>query len=144
MQQMTTLIENLWVFLIIIIIGYFIGAKKYVTPAFKNDLTFVLLKVTLPLMVVDAVVQPYKEDLFKKGLMTFALTSVGFLVCFIIGYVFMKVFKVEPRNLLAMPIAGNTTLLATEYGGDEEFAAKSTILSSILCIATTPLIFLLI
>lgn len=309
MQQMTTLIENLWVFLIIIMIGYFIGAKKYVTPAFKNDLTFVLLKVTLPLMVVDAVVQPYKEDLFKKGLMTFVLTSAGFLVCFIIGYVFMKVFKIEPRKqgiwligstfsnlgymgfpvinamygadglflatfaniayslfffslgvmvvsgnkekirfnwravffnnvmiglyfalflfftqiplpgfvqgtvsilgdltgplsmliigltlseypikelfnnrtqyqmsfvrliaaplvvvlllklfpsdgnelmiavlaiLLAMPIAGNTTLLATEYGGDEEFAAKSTILSSILCIATTPLIFLLI
>ena len=46
--------------------------------------------------------------------------------------------------LLAMPIAGNTTLMATEYGGDEEFAAKSTILSSILCIATTPLIFLMI
>ena len=46
--------------------------------------------------------------------------------------------------LLAMPIAGNTTLMATEYGGDEEFAAKSTILSSILCIVTTPLIFLMI
>ena len=96
MQQMTTLIENLWVFLIIIIIGYFIGAKKYVKPGFKNDLTFVLLKVTLPLMVVDAVVQPYKEELFKKGLMTFALTSAGFFVCFIIGFLFMKVFKVEP------------------------------------------------
>jgi len=309
MQQMTTLIENLWVFLIIIIIGYFLGAKKFVKPEFKNDLTFVLLKVTLPLMVVDAVVQPYKEDLFKKGLMTFVLTSVGFFVCFLIGFLFMKVFKVESRKqgiwllgstfsnlgymgfpvinalygadglflatfaniaynlfffsvgvlfvsvdkqnvkfnwkavflnnvmiglyfalilffaqiplpgfaegtvsmlgdmtgplsmliigltlseyplkelfnnrtqyqmsfvrliaaplavvlllklfpsdgnemmiavlaiLLAMPIAGNTTLLATEYGGDEEFAAKSTILSSILCIATTPLIFLLV
>ena len=95
MQQMTTLIENLWVFLIIIIIGYFIGAKKFVKPGFKNDLTFVLLKVTLPLMVVDAVVQPYNGDLLKKGLMTFVLTSTGFFVCFVIGFFFMKLFKVE-------------------------------------------------
>lgn len=309
MQQMTTLIENLWVFLIIIIIGYLIGAKKFVKPGFKNDLTFVLLKITLPLMVVDAVVQPYNQELLKKGLMTFVLTSAGFFVCFVIGFFFMKLFKVESGKqgiwllastfsnlgymgfpvinamygsdglflatfaniayslfffsagvivvagdkknfkfdwkavflnnvmiglyialflfftqiplpgfvqgtvsmvgdmtgplsmliigltlseyplkelfnnrtqyqisfvrliaaplaivlllklfpsdgnelmiavlaiLLAMPIAGNTTLMATEYGGDEEFAAKSTILSSILCIATTPLIFLMI
>ena len=46
--------------------------------------------------------------------------------------------------LNAMPIAANTTLLALEYGGDYEFAAKSTTLSTVLSLLTLPLIFLFI
>jgi malate permease and related proteins len=35
-------------------------------------------------------------------------------------------------------------IMAVQYGGDAEFAAKSTTLSSILCLVTTPFIFMLI
>ncbi|MFS8652779.1 MAG: hypothetical protein FWJ66_12855 [Caldibacillus sp.] len=55
MQEITTLAENLFVFLFIIIIGFLIGYKKYVSKEFKDDLTFLLLKVTLPAMIFNAI-----------------------------------------------------------------------------------------
>ena len=309
MQQMSALIETLIIFLIIIIIGYILGVKKVVKPTLKDDLGYVLLRVTLPAMLMNAIVQPYNEELIKRGALVFALMIAGFGVCCLVGYLFMKMFNIEPKiqgiwllgstfpnigymgfpvisamfgagglflasianvafNLImysfgilmvskgqgkakfnwkviflnnvmisiflalilyftrielsgivrgtlsslgdmtgplsmlviglklsefplkeifnnrtqyqmsfvrliaapivmvlllkllplegykqtiqilailnAMPVAGNTTIMANEYGGDEEFAAKSTTLSSILCLVTMPLIFLLI
>ena len=90
MQQMSALIENLFIFLVIIIIGYAIGATKKVNPTLKADLSFLLLKVTLPFMVIDAVVQPYNGALIKQGLWTFVFSSIGFLVCWLVSYIFMK------------------------------------------------------
>ena len=54
MQEITSLAENLFVFLFIIIIGFLIG-YKYVSKEFKDDLTFLLLKVTLPAMIFNAI-----------------------------------------------------------------------------------------
>lgn len=42
--------------------------------------------------------------------------------------------------VMAMPTASAATLLAQSCGGDVEFAAKTTLITSILCIVTIPLI----
>ena len=46
--------------------------------------------------------------------------------------------------VMAMPTASAATILAQNYGGDVEFAAKTTLITSILCIITIPLICLLL
>ena len=97
-QQMSALIENLFIFLVIIIIGYAIGVTKKVNPTLKADLSFLLLKVTLPVMVIDAVVQPYNGALIKQGLWTFVFSSIGFLVCWLVSYIFMKILRVEEKK----------------------------------------------
>lgn len=98
MQQMTALVENLLIFLFIIIIGFFIGYKRYVTKDFKDHLTFLLLKITLPAMIFNAIAQPFNGDLIKNGLYSFILTSIGFLICFSTGYIFMKLLKIKPQH----------------------------------------------
>lgn len=95
MQQLFVLLENLLIFLIIIIIGFIIGYKKYVSEEFKNNLSFLLLKVTLPAMLFHALAQPFQPAFLKIGVLTFLLTIVGMAICFLIGYLFMKVFKVK-------------------------------------------------
>jgi malate permease and related proteins len=106
MQQMSALIENLFIFLVIIIIGYAIGATKKVHPTLKADLSFLLLKVTLPFMVIDAVVQPYNGALIKQGLWTFVFSSIGFLVCWLVSYIFMKILRVEEKKQGVWQLAG--------------------------------------
>lgn len=49
-----------------------------------------------------------------------------------------------PVLLAAMPVAANTVLLAEEYGVNAELASKGVFLSTILSVATIPLIALLI
>lgn len=98
MQEITTLAENLFVFLFIIIIGLLIGYKKYVSKEFKDDLTFLLLKVTLPAMIFNAIARPFNGDMMKSGLYTFILALIGFTICFVVGYIFMKVFKVKEER----------------------------------------------
>ena len=46
--------------------------------------------------------------------------------------------------VMAMPTASAATLLAQSYHGDVEFAAKTTLITSILCIVTIPLICMLL
>ena len=46
--------------------------------------------------------------------------------------------------VMAMPTASAATILAQSYKGDVEFAAKTTLITSILCIVTIPLICLLL
>src|SRR6476620_12785102 len=106
MQQMSALIENLFVFLVIIVIGYAVGATKKVSPSLKADLSFLLLKVTLPFMIIDAVVQPYNGALIKQGLWTFVLSSIGFLVCWLVSYLSMRILKVEEKKQGVWQMAG--------------------------------------
>lgn len=46
--------------------------------------------------------------------------------------------------VMSMPTASAATLLAQSCGGDVEFAAKTTLITSILCIATIPVICMLL
>ena len=106
MQQMSALIENLFIFLVIIVIGYAVGATKKVGPTLKADLSFLLLKVTLPFMIIDAVVQPYNGALIKQGLWTLVFSSMGFLVCWLVSYLSMRILKVEEKKQGVWQMAG--------------------------------------
>lgn len=98
MQQMYTLIDNLLIFLIVMLIGYIIGSKKMVKPTLKDDLSFLLLKVTLPAMLINAIVKPYNKDLNYQALLSFVLIIVCILVSYLVGYSSMKAFKIEPHK----------------------------------------------
>jgi len=91
------------------------------------------------------------KEIFNQRLQ-YALSFVRLLAAPLVIILFFKGLPIEVNELMvsvlvilnAMPIAANTTLLAHEYGGDYEFAAKSTTLSTVLSLLTLPLIFLFI
>jgi len=96
MQQMQALIGILLMFLIIILIGYILRSKNKIHENLQNDLSFILMKITLPCLIFASIAQPFNQSLMQQGVGTFAIMLVCLLIGSIVGFISMKVFHVEP------------------------------------------------
>lgn len=117
-------------------------------PAFVQKTTSMLGGMTAPLsmLVIGASLagMNLKSLLTDKKLIAFvlfrllAIPAVGLLAIrqFIGDELILGVCMV----MLATPIASMTTMLARQYGGDHELTARGVALSTILSVATMPLI----
>lgn len=137
-----------------VLLGLFIYLTKISIPDFARGLVTMVGNMTTPLsmLIIGLTLSEYPlKEIFNQRLQ-YALSFVRLLAAPLVIILFLKGLPIEVNELMvsvlvilnAMPIAANTTLLAHEYGGDYEFAAKSTMLSTILSLLTLPLIFLFI
>lgn len=95
MSQMLALVEVLVIFLVIILIGWLLRRSNVVTYHAKHDLNTLMMMITLPAMLIGGFFQPFDEALTEKGLLIAGLTVAMLAVSFLIGLIFMKIFKIK-------------------------------------------------
>lgn len=106
-----------------------------VTPLSMIVIGIKLADVNIKQLFLDK--KAYVTSFFKLVVMSFvAIISVAFLPV-------SSSIKYTVFLLLSMPCATSTALFALLFGGDGDFATVCTLLSTILSIATLPLMFLL-
>ena len=106
----------------------------------------------LSMLIIGLMLSDYPLKELFNNFSQYQLSFVRLIVAPLIVVLLLQLVPNEGNELMiavlailnAMPIAGNTTIMAVQYGGNTEFAAKSTTLSSILCLVTMPFIFMLI
>ena len=91
---------------------------------------------------------PIKE-VFSE-LRIYPLAVVKLLVIPVLSWLLLRLFVSDPLTLgilivlSAMPTASNATMLSMEYGGNEKLASKGIFLTTLLSVATIPLIMYLL
>ncbi len=98
MAQMLALVEVLFIFLIIILIGYSISKLKIVSIAFADDLNTLMMNVTMPMMLIGGFIQPFSKELTQQGLLITLITVGCLAVSFLTGLLFLKIFRVEKKR----------------------------------------------
>ena len=98
MSQMLALVEVLVIYLVIILIGWSLRRSNVVTYHAKHDLNTLMMMITLPAMLIGGFLQPFDEALTEKGLLIAALTVAMLAVSFLVGLIFMKIFKIKDRK----------------------------------------------
>ncbi|NLC84745.1 MAG: hypothetical protein GX749_06705, partial [Ruminococcaceae bacterium] len=88
MVQLLVLVEVLFIFLLIILLGYSLGKFKLVSDRFADDLNTLMMNVTLPMMLINSFIQPFSQELTEQGLLI-ALVTIGcLLMSFLVGLLF--------------------------------------------------------
>ena len=134
---------------IITIIIYLTGIQ---VPAFINKTVTHLSNLTAPLsmMVIGAslAAMDIKKLFTDVKLMVFSLIkliAIPVLGVFVIGqFVDNPVIVGVCMIMLATPVGSMTAMLAQEYDGDYEMASKGVALTTILSVATMPLVQMLL
>ena len=98
MSQLLALVEVLVIFLVIILIGWLLRKANVVSIQAKHDMNTLMMMVTLPAMLIGGFLQPFDKSLTEKGLLIALLTVAALTICFLVGFLFMKIFKVKPNR----------------------------------------------
>ena len=127
-------------------IGLFLMVTQIQLPAFvtKTVSTIGSCTTAMSMFIIGAILAEVnvktmisKTTLLYSGLRLVIIPLVVFAGC--------MVFKVEPILmgvsvvLAGMPAGTTTAILAAKYGGDEKFATKCVVLSTVLSLITIPI-----
>ena len=121
-------------------------------PALLKNLLSTTGSVTTPLAMIVIGSQLAQVDLLKsfQNKQMYVMSAIKLLV-----YPFVVFFAVKTVTgmdmiaeisaiLMGLPVAGNVTMLCSEYGGKTSLAAEGTCISTMLSIATIPIMLSLI
>jgi len=131
-------------------IVFFLSSIRLPTPIFTT------LKMTgdimspLSMIVIGSILGRMDIKRIVGSWRSYATTLIRLVVfpaltAFILYMLGLRGIKlVLPTLVVGMPIAANTTMMASVYEGDVESASAMVFISTLLCVATIPLIALLI
>jgi len=128
---------------------FFFFTQISISPLIRNTAQN-LGNMTSPLamLVIGLKLGEFSIKEVFTGKKQYQLSLLRLIVVPAIVIILLKLLPLNEDSLLlpvliilnAMPIAVNTIIVANQYGGDGEFIAKATTLSSILCLLTIPVI----
>ncbi|SCG81881.1 hypothetical protein DW1_0260 [Proteiniborus sp. DW1] len=138
------------VLFILIFIGFIIKKKNIITNQMIKDLSGLILNVTLPLMMITAMLADIKitEVLGNKKL--YILAFIRLLIAPLSMVLIFSVINVPSIvkgvlvTLTGMPSAVNTAIFATKYNADSKLASQGIFITTLLNILTAPLIIYLL
>lgn len=100
--------------------------------------------VTTPLsmMVIGAgLVNMDIKELLDVKVWAFTIFKMILLPLF---YMFsLSLFHIDPLIIMCMPVASNSSVYALMYGEDATLASKAIFLTSVACVVTIPIVFIL-
>ncbi|MCI5642874.1 MAG: AEC family transporter [Peptoniphilus sp.] len=105
------LFKNLIVFLIIIMIAFFVRKSHKVSNKLQKDMSYLLINVTTPCIIVTSMAVEFTEDKFIQARDTFLIANVIFIFSYFLIYFIMKFYKVEEPNKSQMMVGGIFTNL---------------------------------
>ena len=133
------------------IVAMVISFTGWKAPDFVRTTVTNLSNLTAPLsmLVIGAsMVQINLKELFTDARLL-VFSALKLLVVPLIGLFLLKPFVADPTMLgvclvmLSTPVGSMTAMMAQQYGGDYEMASKGVALTTILSVATIPLVSML-
>lgn len=85
---------------LIMLLGIYGDKRNIITDEINRGLTEILLKITLPLMIVSSFVFTFDESMKKNITKTFIYAFLTFVIVAIISYVFLIPIKSKKREIL--------------------------------------------
>lgn len=111
---------------------------------------FSSLTAPLSMMVIGASMADMNFKKLLTDVKMLIFQAIKLLLLPVIGVLIIKSFGIEPKLvgvcliMLATPVGSMTAMLAQQYDGDYELASKGVALSTLLTVATMPLLSMLL
>ena len=134
------------------LLAYVLYLTSFRAPAFLTDLTGFVGRITSPaamILVGIALANVRVKDVFSDGRL-YLLSLVKLLILPVAAWAVLRLFLKNELVLgitvvmLAMPAGTNATILAAQYDGDSDTAAKGVFLTTLLSVVTIPLLMALL
>lgn len=113
-MDITVIILQLIKFFIIMGLGYFLYKKKLMDSEFNRKLTNIIIRVTMPCLMVSSVFEVGSERDYKRVLFVFLIAFIMYVALTFLGMLVAKImgFKKDEKGLYVfMTIFGNTGFL---------------------------------
>lgn len=95
---MKLVFTNVLILFILMFIGYILGKKQVIKHSSINDLTNLLIDVSIPATIIASMIRPYSEDLMKDTFRVLLIMTVYHLSVVLIAYLITKIIKVDKKD----------------------------------------------
>lgn len=99
-MEISVVINGVISLFLIMLLGVYGSKRNIITDEVNKGLTEILLKITLPLMIVSSFVFTFDESMKKNINKTFVYAFLTFVIVAIISYLFLIPVKSKKRNIL--------------------------------------------
>lgn len=90
---------------IMIGLGFFGGKKKFLTQEGVRSINDILLYFVTPCVIIDAFQRPFDSKLLKNLLLSMLASLISHLLCYALGYLFVKSKDLAKRRVLRFTVA---------------------------------------
>ncbi len=95
---MQLVFTNVLILFALMFIGYILGKRGVIKHSSINDLTNLLIDVSVPATIIVSMIRPYSADLMKDTFRVLFIMTVYHLSVVLIAYLITKIIKVEKKN----------------------------------------------
>lgn len=99
-MQMETILNSVFSLFIIISIGVYGGKKNIINSHLNKGLTDILIRITLPFMIISSFIFKYDDNIKSNILKTFLYSFIAYIAMIIISYLFLTVVKKDKKTIL--------------------------------------------
>lgn len=99
-MEISVVINGVISLFLIMLLGVYGSKRNIITDEINRGLTEILLKITLPLMIVSSFVFTFDESMEKNITKTFIYAFLTFVIVAIISYLFLIPIKSKKRKIL--------------------------------------------
>lgn len=97
---MSTLVRSTISLFLILLVGYYGGKRKIITPDINKGLIDILLNIILPIMIVSSFAFSYDDKVKANIIKTFYYSFVAYIIIILVSLVLTKPIKGQKRTIL--------------------------------------------
>lgn len=97
-MEIQAVMENVISLFLIIFVGIYGVKKGIINEEVEKGLRNLLLKITLPLLVVSSFSLSFEDDMMQNVLKSFLYSFIAFIIAIIVSYIFLIFFKDKEKG----------------------------------------------
>ena len=119
----------------LMILGAFLKKKGIITDEGKRVIADLVIFVTLPCSIIESFEVELSMDILKSSAQALLVSCMVQVACYILNMVLYPGVGEEKKKVLKY---ATTAILAAKYGGDEVFATKCVVFTTLLSMVSAP------
>lgn len=108
---MQVIFVNVTILFLLLFVGYYMGVSKMVAHSSINDITNILIEISIPCTIVVSMIRPFSEELMHDAGLVVLIAAIYHLVIAFISYIVTKMLKVDEKKqgswIFAMVFSNN-------------------------------------
>ncbi|WP_101773160.1 AEC family transporter [Peptostreptococcus faecalis] len=92
---MQVVLVNVFILFMLLLIGYLMGVRKIVSHSSINDITNILIDVSIPCTIVLSMIRPYDARLMGDALKVIVVVLLYYIVMTVVSFFVTKLLKVD-------------------------------------------------
>lgn len=95
---MSGILTPITTLMVLMLVGLILGRAGILGKEFNKGISFFLLKITLPCLIIISMQRPFSPDVATTGLITLGTSFCLYLLFFFLSLVFVRFFTDEPQR----------------------------------------------